>query len=78
MRRLTLVTVLAPALLAGCAKRLETGTLAGLRNVRPDLQDARVEQSLDQAMQGYRSFLEKTPETKMTPEAMRRLADRRR
>jgi tetratricopeptide (TPR) repeat protein len=34
-----------------------------------------VEQGLDQAMEGYRRFLEETPETAMTPEAMRRLAD---
>jgi tetratricopeptide (TPR) repeat protein len=34
-----------------------------------------IEQGLDQAMQGYRRFLEETPETALTPEAMRRLAD---
>jgi tetratricopeptide (TPR) repeat protein len=39
------------------------------------VQEAQVEQGLDQAMQGYRRFLEETPETEMTPEAMRRLAD---
>jgi hypothetical protein len=43
--------------------------------VRPDVQEAKVEQGLDQAMQQYRRFLEETPETAMTPEAMRRLAD---
>ena len=32
-------------------------------------------EGLEQAMQGYRRFLEETPETEMTPEAMRRLAD---
>src|SRR5439155_67399 len=51
------------------------GTLAELRNVRPDLQEVKVEQGLDQAMQQYRRFLEEAPETAMTPEAMRRLAD---
>jgi tetratricopeptide (TPR) repeat protein len=67
--------VLAPALLVGCASHHKVETLAELRNVRPDLQEVTVEQGLDQAMQGYRRFLEETPETEMTPEAMRRLAD---
>ncbi len=77
MRRLILPILLAPALLAGCAAHhmAAQGTLADLRKVRPDLQEVTVEQGLDQAMQGYRRFLEETPQTAMTPEAMRRLAD---
>jgi tetratricopeptide (TPR) repeat protein len=80
MRRLAIPVLIAPVLIAGCAARATrtdktVGTLAELRNVRPDEQDAKVEQSLDQAMQQYRRFLEETPETAMTPEAMRRLAD---
>jgi len=77
MRRLTLPMLLAPALVVGCAAHhtATQGTLADLRKVRPDVQDVTVEQGLDQAMQGYRRFLEETPETAMTPEAMRRLAD---
>src|SRR5258706_930053 len=75
MRRLTSSMVLAAVLVAGCAARPGKGTLAELRNVRPDVQEARVDQGLDQAMLGYRRFLEETPETQMTPEAMRRLAD---
>ena len=43
--------------------------------MRPDVQEVKVEQGLEQAMQHYRRFLEETPETPMTPEAMRRLAD---
>src|SRR5262249_15956519 len=75
----------APALLTlaftvGCAARVNktvgtTGTLAELHNVRPDVQDVKIEQGLEQAMQNYRRFLDETPETTMTPEAMRRLAD---
>jgi tetratricopeptide (TPR) repeat protein len=77
MRRFAIPMVLAPALVVGCAKHPEktTGTLAELRNVRPDVEEATVEEGLDQAMQGYKRFLEETPETAMTPEAMRRLAD---
>src|SRR5262249_702618 len=80
MRRLAIPMVFAPVLIVGCAaraKRTETneGTLAALRNVQPDKQDVKVEQGLDQAMEQYRRFLKDAPETAMTPEAMRRLAD---
>src|SRR5215831_3540938 len=82
MRRITIPTGLALAFMAGCAphtaKPVTTaGTLAELRTVRPDVQEVKVEQGLEQAMQNYRRFLEDTPktETAMTPEAMRRLAD---
>src|SRR5438034_6176251 len=77
MRRRAIPIVLAPALFVGCAAHHKPtrATLADLHNVRPDVQEAKVDQGLDQAMQGYRRFLEETPETAMTPEAMRRLAD---
>src|SRR5215831_1610533 len=77
MRRLTIPIVLAPALFVGCAAHHKPtrATLADLHNVHPDVQEVRVDQGLDQAMQSYRRFLEETPETAMTPEAMRRLAD---
>jgi TolA-binding protein len=75
MRRLPLPLLLAPALVVGCASRPGKGTLAELHDVRPDLQEVKVEQGLDEAMLAYRRFLEETPKTAMTPEAMRRLAD---
>jgi tetratricopeptide (TPR) repeat protein len=75
MRRLAFPMVLAPVLVAGCAARHAKGTLAELHKVRPDLQEATIEEGLDQALLGYRRFLEETPRTEMTPEAMRRLAD---
>ena len=80
MRRLAIPLAIAPVLISGCAARVTrtyktSGTLAELRDVRPDEQDVKVEQGLEQAMQQYRRFLEETPETAMTPEAMRRLAD---
>jgi cellulose synthase operon protein C len=80
MRRLAIPIVIAPVFIVGCAARPikpvgTGGTLAELRKVRPDVQEVKVEQGLDQAMQHYRRFLEETPETPMTPEAMRRLAD---
>src|SRR5438093_2865976 len=80
MRRFTIWTMLALGFTVGCAARPNktvstTGTLAQLRNMRPDVQDVKVEEGLEQAMQNYRRFLEETPETEMKPEAMRRLAD---
>src|SRR5881394_1158786 len=79
MYRLAIPVVIAPVFMVGCAARPNkplgtAGTLAELRNVRPDVQEVKVEQGLDQAMQQYRRFLEEAPETAMTPEAMRRLA----
>ena len=75
MRRLAVPMVLAPVLVAGCSTSPEKDTLAELRHVRPDVQEVQVEHGLEMAMQGYRRFLEETPETAKTPEAMRRLAD---
>jgi hypothetical protein len=80
MPRFAIPIVIAPVFMVGCAARPvkpmgTVGTLAELRNVRPDVQEVKVEQGLDQAMQQYRRFLEEAPETAMTPEAMRRLAD---
>ena len=80
MRRHVAPLLLAPALglsiLTGCAtNKPRQGTLADLHHVRPDLQDAKVDEGMDQAVQAYRRFLEQTPASAMTPEAMRRLAD---
>jgi cellulose synthase operon protein C len=85
MHRLTILVAVGSAAVVVCtascakpraAKPVGTqGTLAELHNVRPDVQEMKVEQGLEQAMQQYRRFLEEAPETAMTPEAMRRLAD---
>lgn len=79
MRRHVIPIVLASAFLGGCAQHhkppTQQGTLADLHNVAPDVQEAETKESVDQAMQHYRKFLEESPETPMTPEAIRRLAD---
>src|SRR5258708_34594906 len=80
MPRLAIPILTAPVFMVGCAARPikpvgTVGTLATLRNVRPDVQDVKAEQGLDQAMQHYRRFLEEPPETAVTPEAMPRPAD---
>ena len=75
MRPLRVALILSPVLVTGCAPSPDKQTLAELRSVPPDTADVRVEQGLDQAMESYRRYLEQTPKTAMTPEAMRRLAD---
>src|SRR5215471_1422442 len=78
MRLRAIPIVLASAFLGGCAahhKPPAQGTLADLHNVPPDVKEAETKESVDQAMQHYRKFLEESPETPMTPEAIRRLAD---
>jgi cellulose synthase operon protein C len=75
MRRLVMPLGLVLGLVAGCAGSPDKRTLAELRNVRPDVQEVPVEAGLEKAMQGYRRYLDETPETELTPEAMRRLAD---
>ena len=66
--------LLAPTLVVACASP-NRDTLAELRYVEADMTEVRVEKGLDQAMVGYRNFLEQAPESSLTPEAMRRLAD---
>jgi TolA-binding protein len=65
---------LAPILVA-CVGNPDRHTLAGLRDVKPDLEEVQVDDGLVQAMAAYRSFLAEAPESALTPEAMRRLAD---
>jgi len=74
MRCTRTVWLLAPTLAVACASP-DRYTLAELRSVEPDMTEVRIEKGLDQAMIGYRSFLEEAPESSLTPEAMRRLAD---
>jgi tetratricopeptide (TPR) repeat protein len=69
------LSLVGAAALAACSSAPPKDTLATLHRVSPDLQDVKVEGGLDTAMQSYQRFLEETPETQRTPEAMRRLAD---
>jgi TolA-binding protein len=75
MRCARTALLLAPALIAACAGNPDRDTLAKLRNVEPDVTEVQIENGLEQAIVGYRKFLEQAPESELTPEAMRRLAD---
>lgn len=62
-------------LVSSCGTVSEKDTLASLDKVQIDIKEERIEGSLDKAMESYRRFLEETPESALTPEAIRRLAD---
>lgn len=75
MSHARIALLMAPVVLVACAGNQGKQTIAQLRNVQPDVAEARVEDGLDKAMESYRRYLQETPKTAMTPEAMRRLAD---
>ncbi len=62
-------------LLVSCGTSSNKDSIGQLENTKIDLADAKIEGVLEKAMQSYQKFLEQTPESSMTPEAMRRLAD---
>jgi TolA-binding protein len=76
MRRQPLIVSLACIGLSACATTTSNqGTLAELEEVEADIEEVYLEDSLERAAESYRRYLEETPETRRTPEAMRRLAD---
>ncbi len=78
MPRFRLTFVVAPILLlAACAENPDKHTLASLHQVPADTSDVPVPASegIDKAAQSYQRFLDETPESALTPDAMRRLAD---
>lgn len=62
-------------LLSSCASSSNKESIGHLKSVKIDLADAKIEGGFEKAMQSYQKFLEQTPESAMTPEALRRLAD---
>jgi tetratricopeptide (TPR) repeat protein len=75
MRLTNTSLLLALPLAAACVGNPDRQTLARLRSVEPDLTEVQLEGGLEQAMRGYRKYLESAPASRLTPEAMRRLAD---
>jgi len=61
--------------LAGCATYNTEGTLGSLKDVNIEIKEEVIVGSLEKALESYQRYLEETPETAMTPEAIRRLAD---
>lgn len=73
-RFFTLVSLHA-LVLSGCAGMNTEGTLASLEHVDIEIKEEVIVGSLDKALESYQRYLEETPETELTPEAIRRLAD---
>ena len=69
--RLTWVTLV----LAACAENPDKRTLASLSTIPADTAEVHVSDGIDKATRSYRRFLDETPDSTLTPEAMRRLAD---
>lgn len=62
-------------LLASCSTGTNKDSIGNLKDVKVDLTDSKIEGGFEKAMQSYQKFLDQTPESSMTPEALRRLAD---
>lgn len=75
MRRWICTGVVMTVLIASCATDDKRGTIAELESENVELKDVDIAGGLDKAMQGYQKFLADTPESNLTPEAIRRLAD---
>jgi len=75
MNRFRLLAFAIPLILAACQSGGSRETIAQLRNMQIEIKEETIEGGLEKAMEGYRRFLEETPESAMSPEAIRRLAD---
>ncbi len=67
--------VAAASLGLACATNPDKQTLADLHSVKPDLAEVQIDEGLEKAMHAYERYLSESPESSMTPEALRRLAD---
>ena len=67
--------LLVVGLLASCGTSSNKGSIGQLNDTKLELTDSKIEGGFEKAMQSYQKFLEQTPESAMTPEAIRRLAD---
>lgn len=62
-------------LLSACQSGGGKDTIAKLRHLQVEIKEEKIDGGLDKAMEGYRRFLEETPDSELTAEAIRRLAD---
>ncbi len=75
MRAFRTALLFASTVAVACAGNPDRQTLSRLHSVEPDMREVKIEDGLEQAMIGYRTFLAEAPTSSLTPEAMRRLAD---
>jgi tetratricopeptide (TPR) repeat protein len=62
-------------MLVACSSISNKDTIATLRHTHIEITEEKIEGGLEKAMLSYQRFLEETPDSALTPEAIRRLAD---
>jgi tetratricopeptide (TPR) repeat protein len=62
-------------ILVACQSVSDRDTIATLRHMQVEIKEEKIEGGLEKAMLSYQRFLEETPDSALTPEAIRRLAD---
>src|SRR3972149_11589855 len=77
MNRTRLFPCAALLMLTACASvsARNANPIATLRGVQIEIKEEKIEGGLEKAMLSYQRFLEGTPDSALTPEAIRRLAD---
>src|SRR3972149_2478975 len=77
MNRTRLFPCAALLRLAACASVSDRNgnTIATLRGVQIEIKESKIEGGREKAMRSYQGFLEGAPDSALTPEAIRRLAD---
>ena len=70
-----LVAIVLLLLLLNACATTGKGTIAELRNTRIEIKEEGTEDAREKAIESYRHFLEKTPDSASKPDAIRRLAD---
>jgi tetratricopeptide (TPR) repeat protein len=75
MSRIRLIMFALPVLLSACTSTGNKGTIAQLRNMHIEIKEEKIEGGLAKAMESYHRFLKETPDSALSPEAIRRLAD---
>ncbi|WP_136514889.1 tetratricopeptide repeat protein [Geomonas edaphica] len=75
MKRTRFLLMALFALLAACQSGGGRETIAQLKDVKVEIKEVPIEGGLEKAMEGYQHFLDETPESSLTPAAIRRLAD---
>ena len=75
MNWIRLIILAVPVMLVACHSISDKDTIAKLRHMQIEIKDEKIEGGLEKAMLSYQRFLEDTPDSALTPEAIRRLAD---
>ncbi|WP_299596056.1 tetratricopeptide repeat protein [uncultured Microbulbifer sp.] len=73
--RVALVSAASAALLLSACASNSGKTIGSLQKVDIKIQETRIDGSLEKALASYQKYLQETPETALTPEAIRRIAD---